>query len=43
MMNNKIVFVKSENNDSDIWTKKTDKKTYARHAVKFMGESDEVR
>ena len=32
----KIVFVKSENNDSDILTKNTDKKTYQRHSEKFM-------
>ena len=33
----KIVLVKSKNNDNDIWTKNTDKKTYTRHVVKFMG------
>ena len=36
----KIVFVKSENNDSDIWTKNTDRKTFARHVVKFMGSNE---
>ena len=34
------MFVKSENNDSDIWTKNMDKKTYARHVVKFMGNNE---
>ena len=37
----KIVFVKSENNDSDIWTKNTDCKTYVKHQNKFMGTRDE--
>ena len=37
----KIIFVKSEDNDSDIWTKNTDKKTYVRHRGKFMGIKNE--
>ena len=36
-----IVFVKSENNDSDIWTKNTDRKTYVKHRGKFMGTREE--
>ena len=36
----KIVFVRSENNDSDIWTKNTDRKTYVKHRSKFMGNRE---
>ena len=32
-----ILFVRSENNDSDIFTKNTAKKTFDEHSVKFMG------
>ena len=32
----KIVYVSSENNDADIFTKNTDDKTFWRHVLKFM-------
>ena len=37
----KIVFVKSEDNISDIWTKNTDQKTFKKHRVRFMDTDDE--
>ena len=36
----KIVFVKSEDSDSDIWTKPTDQKTFKRHNEKYMKVSE---
>ena len=32
----KIVFVKSEENDADIWTKNVKQETYEKHTSKFM-------
>ena len=32
----KIIFVKSEDNVSDIWTKNTDQQTFWRHIIKIM-------
>ena len=32
----KIVYVSSENNDADIFTKNTDDNTFWRHVLKFM-------
>ena len=32
----KIVFVKSEENDADIWTKNVKQETYDKHTSKFM-------
>ena len=32
----KIVFVTSEENDTDIWTKNMKQDTYAKHTSKFM-------
>ena len=34
----KIVFVKSEENDADIWTKNVKQETYDKHTSKFMKE-----
>ena len=34
----KIVFVKSEENDADIWTKNVKQDTYEKHTSKFMKE-----
>ena len=31
-----ILFVRSENNDSDVFTKNTSKNTFDEHSVKFM-------
>ena len=36
----KIIFVKSEDNVSDIWTKNTDQQTFQRHIVKFMSTEE---
>jgi hypothetical protein len=33
----KIVFVKTDDNDSDLFTKNFNKDTYERHVVKFLG------
>jgi hypothetical protein len=35
-----IVFVKTDDNDSDFFTKNVIKNTYERHAVKFLGKID---
>ena len=32
----KIVFVRSEQNDADLWTKNLKEDTYVRHSEKFM-------
>ena len=32
----KIMFVKSEENDADIWTKNMKQETYEKHTSKFM-------
>ena len=32
----KVVFVKSEENDADIWTKNVNTDTFKRHTEKFM-------
>jgi len=34
----KIVFVRSEDNDADAFTKNVGKETYSRHTSKYMGE-----
>ena len=40
----KIIFVKSEDNVSDIlWTKNTDQQTFQRHIVKFMNTQEEEK
>ena len=36
-----ILFVRSENNDIDIFTKNTAKKTYVEHSGKFMGATND--
>jgi hypothetical protein len=36
-----ILFVRSENNDSEIFTKNTAKKTFDEHSVKFMGTTSD--
>ena len=36
----KIVYISSENNDEDIFTKNTDEKTFWRHTKKFMNYDD---
>ena len=38
----KIVFVGSEDNDADIWTKNVTEKLYLKHSTKFMGEIGNV-
>ena len=35
----KIVYVKSEENDADIFTKNLGSKLHGKHAVKFVGEA----
>jgi hypothetical protein len=33
----KIIFVRTNENDEDIFTKKMNKETYEKHVVKFLG------
>ena len=35
-----IIFVPSENNDTDIFTKNVGKETHKKHSMKFMEERD---
>ena len=35
-----IIFVPSENNDADIFTKNVEKETHEKHSMKFMEERD---
>ena len=37
----KIVFVKSEENDADIFTKNVGKEAYEKHVSTFLGQVDE--
>ena len=37
----KIIFVRSEENSADTYTKNTTGKTFKRHALRGMGASDE--
>ena len=37
----KIVFIRSENNDSDIWTKNVGESIFSRHTDKFMDKAKE--
>ena len=39
----KIKFVKSENNDADIFTKNLGKKEFKRHIEKFMKVGDDLK
>ena len=39
----KIIFVKSEDNFSDMWTKNTDQQTFRRHIIKFMNTQEEEK
>ena len=36
----KIIFVRSEDNDADVFTKNVGEQVYAKHTVKFMDEKE---
>ena len=33
----KIIFVRTEENDADLFTKNVNRETYEKHVVKFLG------
>ena len=39
----KVIFVKSEENDADIWTKNVNRNTFKRHTEKFMTSMPEEK
>jgi hypothetical protein len=39
----RVEFVKSSDNDSDIFTKNVNQKMYEKHAIKFLGSIDDFR